>query len=149
MSDSINDFMAAFNGVHDREAIARWAWPIAWSVLADEEHKAACEAYRRQLRAAALAALESDPQAVAVEVVGGEVVRVVIVHDRPAVDQAVHVRVGALVTIKPGYSMDTRDEWAGRVGLVLEVTGSNARLDVDGAEVWIDTGRLAGGEVAR
>lgn len=80
MKDTINDFIATHNGVHDRAAIARWTWPIAWSGHVDNEHKAACEAYRARLRADALAALEADPEADAVEVVGGEVVRVVIVH---------------------------------------------------------------------
>ena len=84
MNDSINDFMAAHDGVHDRASIARWAWPIAWAGDVNEEHKAEGEAYRSRLRASALAALEAEPEAVVVEVVGGEVVRVVIVHDRPA-----------------------------------------------------------------
>ena len=103
MNDSINDFMAAHDGVHDRASIARWAWPIAWAGGVNEAHKAACEAYRSRLRASALAALEAEPEAIAVEVVGGEVVRVVIVHDRPAelVDEEHDDQAGASAEVMP------------------------------------------------
>lgn len=102
MNDSINDFMAAHDGVHDRASIARWAWP-AWAGHVNEEHKALCETYRSRLRAAALAALEAEPEAVAVEVVGGEVIRVVIVHDRPAelADEEHDDQAGASAEVKP------------------------------------------------
>jgi len=62
------------NGEFDRAALEKLTWPIAWSGEPDREYEAALKA----LRDDGIAQIESTPDAVAVNVIAGEIVAVIL-----------------------------------------------------------------------
>jgi len=66
-----------YDGVLSKTDIDKLTWPIAWSGTTPKETLLAEESARSALVAAAREAFDADPDAIAVEVVNGDVVATV------------------------------------------------------------------------
>jgi hypothetical protein len=71
--------VAEISGRFDRAELSKLKWPIAWNGTVSAEERAEYEAALSSLVAEAQSALDDNPDAVAVEIVSGEVVSVEVV----------------------------------------------------------------------
>lgn len=65
---------ASISGTFTAADLSRLTWPVAWSGTVSDSERARLEGEIAALVAEAREALASDPEAVAVEIVAGEVV---------------------------------------------------------------------------